>query len=214
MKVFRRLRPSPAMVVACIALALALGGTGYAATQLAPRNSVGTLQVINRSLKAIDFKQGQLPRGARGPAGATGPQGPPGAQGSQGPAGAAGPAGPAGPAGATGPAGPGANVRWAAVRADGGIAASSGGITLAAKPGSGQYLLNYGSSVAGKLILTSSGYAGNHTANRGETSAGPCGNPADGLTCSTFNNVNTVLIQTRSPAGVLEDHPFYVAVFG
>src|SRR5829696_1284468 len=150
MKLIRRFRPSPAMVVACLALGVALGGTGYAATQLVPRNSVGTLQVINRSLKAVDFKQGQLPRGPRGFAGPAGP------------AGTAGPAGPAGPAGATGPAGPpgpgspGATVKWAAVRADGGIAASSGGITLAAKPASGQYLMNFGSSTAGKLILTSS----------------------------------------------------------
>ena len=214
MKVFRRLRPSPAMVVACIALAVTLGGTGYAATQLAPRNSVGTLQVIDRSLLAKDFKQGQLPRGARGPAGPQGAQGAQGPQGAQGAAGPAGATGPAGPAGATGPAGPGSAIHWVAVRADGGIAASSGGITLAAKPGAGQYLMNFGSSVAGKLILANSGYAGNHPANRGETSAGPCGNPPDGLTCGTQNNVNTVLVQTRSPAGVLEDHPFYVAVFG
>jgi len=33
--------PSPAMVVACAALAVALGGAGYAARKL-PRNSVGT----------------------------------------------------------------------------------------------------------------------------------------------------------------------------
>jgi hypothetical protein len=42
-KILRRL-PSPAMVVACIALAVALGGTGYAAIKL-PRNSVGTQQL-------------------------------------------------------------------------------------------------------------------------------------------------------------------------
>jgi len=42
-KIVRRL-PSPAMVVACIALAVALGGTGYAAIKL-PRNSVGTQQL-------------------------------------------------------------------------------------------------------------------------------------------------------------------------
>lgn len=34
--------PSPAMVVACIALAIALSGAAYAATL--PRNSVGTPQ--------------------------------------------------------------------------------------------------------------------------------------------------------------------------
>jgi hypothetical protein len=39
-----RHRPSPAMVVACFALAIALGGTSYAAVSL-PKNSVGTKQL-------------------------------------------------------------------------------------------------------------------------------------------------------------------------
>ncbi len=37
-------RPSPAMIVACLALMIALSGTGYAVTAL-PRNSVGTAQL-------------------------------------------------------------------------------------------------------------------------------------------------------------------------
>jgi len=78
------------MVVACIALVFAMTGAGYAAGMLGP-NTVGTKQlkknavisskVKNRSLLAVDFKAGQLPRGAQGP------QGPQGAQGVQGPAG-------------------------------------------------------------------------------------------------------------------------------
>ena len=91
----RKRLPSPAMTVACVALVVALGGTGYAAIVL-PKNSVGTTQLKNNavvsskvkdgSLLAADFKSGQLPAGAAGPAG---------------PAGATGAAGPAGPAGAT-----------------------------------------------------------------------------------------------------------------
>ena len=88
----RRLRrhPSPALVVACLALAAALGGTGYSAVVL-PANSVGTKQlknhsviaakVVPHSLLASNFKQGQLPagpKGADGLAGAAGPQGPKG----------------------------------------------------------------------------------------------------------------------------------------
>jgi len=100
-------RPSPAMIVACIALLVALGGTSMAAATQLARNSVGTPQlrdgavtnpkirnnavnsakVANRSLLRADFAPGKLP------AGRTGPKGPPG------PAGAAGAAGPAGPAG-------------------------------------------------------------------------------------------------------------------
>ena len=110
-----RHRPSPAMVVACLALLVALGGTSVAAVQALAPNSVGTTQlragavttpkiktrnvtgsklslnavtgatVANRSLSAVDFIAGSLPRG---PQGAAGPAGP---------AGAAGPAGTIGP---------------------------------------------------------------------------------------------------------------------
>jgi len=60
------------MVVACLALLLALGGTGYAAIKL-PRNSVTTVQVKDFSLLARDFKRGQLPAGPVGPTGPAGP---------------------------------------------------------------------------------------------------------------------------------------------
>ena len=68
MRLLKRFRPSPAMVVGCLALLLALGGTGYAASQALPRNSVTSVQVKDRSLLARDFKAGQLPRGPAGPA--------------------------------------------------------------------------------------------------------------------------------------------------
>jgi hypothetical protein len=42
-------RPSPAMVVACVALGVALSGTGYAALKL-PKNSVGTKQLKNSAV--------------------------------------------------------------------------------------------------------------------------------------------------------------------
>ena len=86
-------RPSPPMVVALVALLAALAGTSYAAVQL-PANSVGTKQlkknavtgkkVKNRSLKAIDFATGQLPKGPKGDQGAQGPQGPQGPKGDKG----------------------------------------------------------------------------------------------------------------------------------
>ena len=118
------------VVIACLALLLVLGGSAYAASRL-PRNSVTTVQVKNHSLLARDFKAGQLPRG---------------------PAGAPGPAGPTGPAGPAGPSGS-ASIKWALVRPDGGIAAQSGGITLAAKPSAGTYILRIGSTVTGRPIL-------------------------------------------------------------
>jgi len=91
-----RFRPSPALIVASLALAIALGGTGYAAVVL-PANSVGTKQLKNKavnaakvkpgSLRASSFASGQLPKGAKGDRGADGlpgAAGPSGAQGAKG----------------------------------------------------------------------------------------------------------------------------------
>jgi hypothetical protein len=102
-----RRRPSPATVIAVLALFVALGGTSYAAVKL-PKNSVGKKQirtgavasseVRNGSLLAQDFRAGQLPAGptgATGARGATGPRGRTGATGARGATGAAGPTGPA-----------------------------------------------------------------------------------------------------------------------
>jgi hypothetical protein len=51
-------RPSPALVVACIALLVALGGTSIAAvSQLAP-NSVGTSQLKNNAVVTAKIKSG------------------------------------------------------------------------------------------------------------------------------------------------------------
>jgi len=71
--------PSPALVVAFIALCVALSGIAYAQS-VAP-DSVGAIElkepsvsgkhVVDRSLRAKDFAKGQLPRGPRGRAGAT-----------------------------------------------------------------------------------------------------------------------------------------------
>jgi hypothetical protein len=94
---FRLQRPSPAMVVALVALFVAMGGVGYAAINL-PKNSVGSTQikanavnsskVANHSLLAGDFKTGQLPAGPQGLQGLQGLPGTPGTSGSKGDPGA------------------------------------------------------------------------------------------------------------------------------
>jgi hypothetical protein len=79
-------RPSPAFVLALVALFFALGGTGYAVSKL-PKNSVTSAQVKDHSLLKRDFRSGQLPRGAQGPQGLqglTGGQGPKGDKGDPG----------------------------------------------------------------------------------------------------------------------------------
>ncbi len=54
----RRL-PSPAMIVACIALAIALGGTSYAAIRL-PANSVGAKQLKKRAVTGAKVKRNTI----------------------------------------------------------------------------------------------------------------------------------------------------------
>ncbi len=101
------MKPSPSLVIATVALAVALGGTTYAVTSL-PRNSVGpaqikkgavtgpkirggavgSSQIRNGSILAIDFAPGAVgspAAGAQGPVGATGPGGATGATGAVGP---------------------------------------------------------------------------------------------------------------------------------
>jgi hypothetical protein len=96
---------SPATIIACIALLVALGGTAMAGVLITgsqikdntvstlditngtvrsidvKNNAITSLDILNGTLKAVDFAPGQLPVG---PAGAAGPQGSPGAQGAPG----------------------------------------------------------------------------------------------------------------------------------
>ncbi len=83
-----------ANVVSTLCLFLLIGGgAAFAATKL-PKNSVGSKQikknavnsakVKNRSLRAVDFKKGQLPAGPQGIQGAKGDQGVQGVKGAPG----------------------------------------------------------------------------------------------------------------------------------
>jgi hypothetical protein len=122
-----RRRPSPALVVASLALFVAMGGTGYAAVTVTGRDvmnssltgkdvrdesltgkdvrALTSRDVADRSLLAVDFAPGQLPAGSKGDPGARGPQGATGASGQQGPKGDTGPAGQQGPPGPKGDTG-------------------------------------------------------------------------------------------------------------
>jgi hypothetical protein len=86
---------SPATVIACVALAISLGGTSYAAISL-PANSVGAKQLRNGAVTSRKIASATIAalHGATGATGAAGPAGP------------VGPTGPTGPIGAQGPAGP------------------------------------------------------------------------------------------------------------
>lgn len=140
MQTLLRHRPSPAMVVACLALLVALGGTSVAAVQALAPNSVGTAQLRANAVTAPKIRNGAVTNaklannavtnsklrnssvtGAKVQNGSLSvvdfaagslPAGP------AGPAGPQGPAGPAGPAGTIGPI----TVRQASATVPGGTA--------------------------------------------------------------------------------------------
>jgi hypothetical protein len=145
-------RPSPALVVACVALFVALAGTGVAAVEvLVPKDSVGTAQIRNsavisskvkdHSLNAKDFAKGQIPAG---PAGATGA------------AGAVGPAGPVGPGIST----------WAIVKSNGTLDKASG-VTTVTRKSVGVYDVAFAIDVTNCSLVTSAGTDTAGTTTRG-----------------------------------------------
>jgi len=207
------LRVSPATVIACVALLVALGGTSLAAATL-PRNSVGNSQlkngavtnsklatnavtsskVQNGSLLKVDFKSGQVPVGPRGP---VGPPGPPGAPGARGP---------------TGPAGSSATSAWALVSGGGGVVASSAGVTVQ-HPSTGNYFVVFPSAVTGHGITATQAYRDTDTGPRGGIFVTACGGGTEGSTCAVSNTSSTVrvIVENNTNTGNA-DHAFYVSV--
>lgn len=175
-----RRRPSPALVVACLALGISLGGTAYAAGVL-PANSVGTRELKNgavvaakvkdHSLVAKNFRRGQIPAG------------PPGPQGAQGLTGAAGP-----PGGKGDPA----TKLFATVKQNSG---AGGGVTLGPSSGvqsvkvgagAGVYDLQFNQDVSNCAVLA---IPGGTTLTRGEATAKTSG--GTGVTVQTFDSDGT-----------------------
>jgi Collagen triple helix repeat (20 copies) len=114
-------RPSSALLIACLALSIALGGTAGAAVLVTGKQikdgSVSGRDIANRSLTGNDVRDRSLTPldfdgSVQGPAGPAGPQGPAGDKGERGPSGPSGPVGPAGPTGPAGPRGPSGVNGW------------------------------------------------------------------------------------------------------
>ncbi len=137
-------RPSPAMVVACLALLVALGGGSYAATAI-PANSAAPGKAKAAAGSSATDQRG--PRGPRGPRGFRGLRGP---------------VGPRGPAGPAGPKGDSATALWAAVDSAGALARGKG-VSSTQKLGTGDYLVTFNQDVTGCSYVASVG--GPTTAN-------------------------------------------------
>ena len=144
----RKRRPSPAMVVALIALFVALGGTSYAVVA----GSIGTREIRDNSIRSKDIRNGDLrgediknatltPKDLSANASAglqrPGPQGPPGAQGQL---------GLQGPSGSQGPAGSSASRYFATVTSSGTLA--SGTATGVQRIAAGVYDVAFGADIS------------------------------------------------------------------
>jgi hypothetical protein len=194
----------PATVISCVALATALGGTGWAAIAL-PRNSVGAVQLRNGSVTSLkvrddsllarDFRRGQLPSGPPGPQGTAGPEGA------------------AGPRGATGPAGPAGTARaYGLVRADGVLdPAKSKNVVSVSHPGYGTYCITLPADIdaAATDVVASIDYSATPTRNMS----------AERRSSAACGGGNTVVVQTTYPSlvgapgiGTLADAGFFFMV--
>jgi hypothetical protein len=207
----RRFRPSPAMVVAMIALFISLGGGAYALTL--PTGSVGPAQLRRSAVLNSRIFPGAVSNSKMGKGAVTfskmannqmtsakmrngsllGED-------------------------LAGNTVTGAQInestlditRWALV-SGGSVAASSGGVTVGSQVTNTTYV-NFGASMAGRPILaTINGESG------GQASAAPCGgasssNPG-GIVCpGSLNTPNVVSVSTFATDGKPTLLPFYVSV--
>lgn len=126
-----------------------------------------------------------------------------GAQGAEGSPGSEGPQGPAGP-----------GARWALVSGSGAILAQSGGITVVTST-NGAHVLDFGASLAGKVLQATTAYLDSESAGDGRVNVGLCGGGAAGITCDPpANDDHHVFAYTVNAAGTLnEPHPFFIAAF-
>jgi hypothetical protein len=182
MRVLRRFRVSPALLVAAIALMVALAETSWATVSaLAPR-SVGTAQLKNNAVTSAKIRNGQvrladLHRTARRP----------------GPRGRTGPAGPAGP--------PGAVTRLWAVANGSGSLARSAGTTSAGRLAAGVYEVIFNQNVTNCAFVGTVGDAAEGTGTSGALT-----------TSRRAGNANGVRVETRNLAGALADRAFHLLV--
>ena len=218
MRYMNKLRPSPAMIVASVALMTGFGGTAVAGSLIGgksiARNAIESKHVKNGSLKLVDLSpsaraaflnHGKPTTTSRSIPGPTGPQGERGRDGKDGARGPQGPQGPAGPAGSSGggESTPAPDVLTATVKADGALDHGKGVRAISHTP-SGDYLvaldvhgLDKCTNVA-TLVGTNKGDDGSAT-----------------IVVSPSNLTNTIRVQTfvDSAKPTATDRPFNLAVF-
>jgi hypothetical protein len=190
-------RPSPAMVVALVALVFSLTGGAVAATLIdggdiengsitkedLHKNSVNGKKVQNKTLKADDFAAGELKEGVQGIPGLHGDKGEPGEDGTDGADGAD------------------ATALWAVIRDDGTTARGSH-VTSSARNSEGFYTVTFDRDVSGCAYVPAIG--------------GPDDSVPKALIGAARHpsNVNAVNIDTFAyDTGGFQSNSFHLAVF-
>jgi hypothetical protein len=187
--------PSPAMLVALLALFVALGGSSYAALRL-PKGSVGPKQLKKNAVTSTKVKPGSLLTSdfkASQRSALRGPQGAQGAQGAQGPQGTQGPQGPAGAS---------ATPLWAAVAANGSLTNGSGVVSTQYLIATAAYEVVFDRPVANCALLVTPRLP----ASEGVERIGAMPRP---------NTPASVYVRARHIAdgAWAQEHGFYLAVF-
>ncbi len=146
-------RPSPAMVVAVVALVSSLSGVAVGAALITgddiakksigkkhlKKNAVVTKKVKNGTLLADDFKAGQLKEGVQGLQGLQGPKGDKGDPGNDGADGAD------------------ATALWAVIDGSDGTTYRSSHVTGSVRNGTGNYTVTFDRNVAGCAFMATIG---------------------------------------------------------
>ena len=184
-------RPSPALVVAIIALVMASAGTGYAATKL-PRNSVGTQQLKKNAVTSAKVKNGSIAPAdlsATTRAALTGPAGPKGDAGSP------------GAKGDKGDKGDSATRLFATVKDDGTLVSGGGG-PVVTRTAAGTYEVLFSQEVAAcAAVVTQGGVPSGTPGGNTGSARGPARafTSTPGFTQPSGNPIGrTVIVETNS----------------
>jgi hypothetical protein len=197
-------RPTPAMVIALVALFVAMGGTAVAARHYLINS---TSQINPKVLKKLKGNAGK--GGLPGLAGVPGVPGAPGKDGATGKEGVQGKEGPQGP-----------GAMWAVVKPEGApgtpapISRQSGGIAVTNGSTGGIYLVDFGKDVSRMMITATAAFSGD-TGFRGTIISDTCIAPSvpPGF-CGPNSQNFAVVVTTKAGDSPDEGHAFTVAAIG
>ncbi len=189
-------RPSPALVIACLALFVALGGSAIAAHKYL---ITSVNQIAPKVRKSLTGAQGPVgPQGPAGPAGKAGSDGKPGAAGKDGTNGTNGTDGTNGKNGVDGSA-----RAYATVSSSGAFTAVGKNVGSAQRKFEGVYCVSFGGGIApsNSIVIAMPIYGGNKVFMQYD--------PAANAECTA---PNSFAIEGHDAAGNLKDSGFYVMV--